>query len=152
MRWDAGMQSHAGPFHAVCCIIAIALATIAAARAGWAQRGEFHPDLPRYAGVWDGAGGGWEVTVEITRTTITPSRSLLRIALACRDGAGTLLREQRSFGHIVDGRQIDLLIRFGGAGGPLVRLYGTVPDLALSTIAGRPACARRATLPMARAP
>ncbi len=133
------------------CVV-LALGALAVSSAGWAQGGEVHPDLPRYAGTWRGAGGGWEATVEVTRTPITPSRSLLRIVLACRDEEGRLLGDQRSYGHVVDGRQVDLLIRFGDRRGPLIRLHGTVPDLALSTVAGRPDCARRASLPLHREP
>lgn len=103
------------------------------------------------AGLWRGAAGGWELALDVTRRTITPSRSLLRIDLVCRDEAGTILQAQHGYGHIVDARQVDLLIRVGAAGGPLIRLHGTVPDLALATVAGWPACARRTELPLERA-
>ena len=152
LRWDDCMSGLARLARRLAASGAIALVLAASDRQVSAQGGEFHPDLPHYAGVWRGIGGGWQATIEITRTPITPSRSLLRIALACRDEAGALGAEQRSFGHVVDARQIDLLIRFGGERGPLLRIYGTVPDLALSTVAGRPACARRAALPLEREP
>lgn len=132
-------------------LIAAALAVLVVVRPAAAQPGEAHRDLPRYAGTWTGRGGGWELTLEITRTPITPSRSLVRIALACSDPSGALLAEHRVYGHIVDARMLDLLVPLGDGRVPLMRIWGTVPDLAIARVTGVAPCAARAELPLTRA-
>jgi hypothetical protein len=125
-------------------------ALLAAAPAAIAQP-ERPAELPRYMGRWIAEGGGWRVVIEITGTAITPSRSLIRIAIACAEEPGGDV-PFRAYGHIVEAKELDLLVRYRDARGPLLRLYGTVPRIALATVAGAPACARRTDLPLARAP
>jgi hypothetical protein len=105
-------------------------------------------ELSRYVGRWTAEAGGWRVAIEITNIVITPSRSQIFIEIACGDGATPF----RSYGHIVEAKQLDLLVRYRDERGPLLRLYGTVPRIALSTVAGAPACARRVALPLVRDP
>jgi len=123
-------------------------AMLAAAPA--AAQTERPAELPRFMGRWTGEGGGWRVAIDITGSAITPSRSLIRIAIACDGEAGAA--PFRLYGHIVEAKQLDVLIRYRGARGPLLRLHGTVPQVALATVAGAPTCARRADLPLERAP
>jgi hypothetical protein len=105
--------------------------------------------LDRWLGRWAGTGGGWRIALEIQDIVITPSRSQVTIEIAC-DADGPDAAPFRSYGHIVEARELDLLVRWRDARGPLLRLYGTVPAIRLSTVAGRPACARTADLPLQR--
>ncbi len=105
-------------------------------------------ELPRYMGRWAAEGGGWRVAIDITGSAITPSRSLIRIEIACANEPHDA--PFRAYGHIVEAKELDVLVRYRDRRGPLLRLYGTVPRVALATVAGAPACERRADLPLAR--
>jgi hypothetical protein len=127
-----------------------ALLTAACVVAASAALAQDRPrELSRYIGRWIGEGGGWQVTIEIADIVITPSRSQIRIELSCEED-----REPpfRFYGWIVEAKELDLLVRYRRERGPLLRLHGTVPHIALSTVAGTPPCERRADLPLAREP
>lgn len=104
-------------------------------------------ELSRYVGRWTAEAGGWRVAIEILDNVITPSRSLIRIELSCEEE-----REPpfRFYSWVVEAKELDALVRYRRDRGPLLRLYGTVPRIALSTVAGRPPCDRRADLPLTR--
>jgi hypothetical protein len=106
-------------------------------------------ELSRYVGRWTAEGGGWRVVIEIMDVVITPSRSQIRIELSCDEE-----REPpfRFYSWVVEAKELDALVRYRRERGPLLRLYGTVPRIALSTVAGTPACERRADLPLEREP
>ena len=124
---------------------ALAIALLAGSPAALAQ--DRPRELSRYVGRWTAEGGGWRIAIEILDNVITPSRSLIRVELSCQAEEDPPFR---FYGWVVEAKELDVLVRYRRDRGPLLRLYGTVPRVALSTVAGAPPCARRADLPLER--
>lgn len=94
-------------------------------------------DHPRFVGVWRGEGGGWSVTVEVTRQIVTPERVYGRVRLVCANES----REQPWWPtYIFEGSRVELLNRHPALRGGYLRVAGRLPVVRITQTGGTSAC------------